>query len=285
MKIDKSKTVAIKGHMNDSCLLTNREVLSEEIETIILKYYSQGYTYFMSGMAIGFDLLAAEAVIRLQPLYSGLKLIAAIPFPEHSKHYNDEDKRRYENILQQCEATILVNLEKHWGSYQRGVDFLIDQSSCIIAYFDGIRRGSTEYTVEHAKLRRMPLSNVFDSAQATLWWETLSVECKSLFSGIDSERASAYHYRRFWKQVESGNRVLLFTYWKYRTGMIQLSEEVAHSLQMEIISELCELKLEFEFGLPSSEMYNDEGQYFDNYQDRFNDLYDDLEERLMEYQF
>lgn len=283
--IDKSKTVAFKGHRDNRSLLNDREVLSNEIEKIILAYYSQGFRYFMTGMAIGFDLLAAEAVLRLKPLYSGLKLIAAIPFPEHSKHYNDEDKRRYENILPQCEETILVSLENHWGSYHRSVDFLIDNSSCIIAYFDGIKRGGTQYTVEHAKLRRMPLSNVFESAQATLWWETLSIECKSLFSGIDSEKASAYHYRKFWRQVESGNRVLLFTYWKYRKGMIELPKEEAHSLQMEIISELCEIKLEFEFGIPNTDMYNDDGYYYEVFHDRLMELYDDLEERLKEYQF
>lgn len=143
MIIEKSKTVAFTVQNNSRSLISDKEALSNEIETIILEYYSQGFRYFMSGMAIGFDLLAAEVVLKLKPLYSGLELIPVIPFPEQPKYYNDEDKQRYENILRQCEESVVVNVEYYWGSYHRRNDFLIDNSSCVIAYFDGIKRGGT----------------------------------------------------------------------------------------------------------------------------------------------
>lgn len=285
MIIEKSKTVAFTVQNNSRSLISDKEALSNEIETIILEYYSQGFRYFMTEMGIGFNLWAAEAVLKLKLLYSGLKLIAVEPFPEHSKYYDDLDKQRYDAILNQCDKHIVISDRCFAGCYDHRDDFLINNSSCVIAYFDGIKRGGTCYTVERAKSLKMPLSNVFESVKATLWWENLSVVVKSLFSSMDCERASSYHYRIFWKKVESGNRILLFEYWKYRKGMIELSEDEAHSLQMEVISELCEIKLEFEFGIPSNEMYNDDGNYFEVFQDRFNDLYDDLEDRLLEYQF
>ena len=69
-----------------------------------------------------------------------------------------------------------------------------------------------------------------------------------------------------WRQAEAGN--------------IDLCEDDKHSLLMEIVSELAELTMEREFNVSSDEMYNEEGNYLEKFQDRFNDLYDEIEDRL-----
>ncbi len=140
-------------------------------------------------------------------------------------------------------------------------------------------------TLERAKSLEMPVKEVSGDFQLSLWWENLPSDIKSLFSGINNERDSAYNYLIFWDKVDSENRTLLYTYWKYRSGMIKLSPDEANSLEIEIISELSETMLEIGSGVSRYEMYDDDRQYYEDFQDKFNDLYDDLEERLSLYDF
>lgn len=50
-------------------------LLKEEIEKAI----KDGYDYFISGMALGVDMWAAETVIELEKTYPNIKLEAAVP--------------------------------------------------------------------------------------------------------------------------------------------------------------------------------------------------------------
>lgn len=45
----------------------------------IIKTINYGYIYFISGMALGFDIIAAETVLQLKKDFPQIKLIAALP--------------------------------------------------------------------------------------------------------------------------------------------------------------------------------------------------------------
>lgn len=47
-----------------------------DIVSQVRRLYSLGYRYFLSGMAEGFDLLAAQAVTALKAEYTDIRLIA-----------------------------------------------------------------------------------------------------------------------------------------------------------------------------------------------------------------
>lgn len=117
---------------------------------------------------------------------------------------------------------------------------------------------------------------------ADLWWEYMTNETKSLISGIDSQRASDYHYRVFWSKFNGQDKNNIHKYWRHRKGLIRLDEDDAHSLQMEIISELADVQLETEYNKSREDMCDENGSFYEEYQDRFNDIYDDIEERLLE---
>lgn len=74
-------------------------------------------------------------------------------------------------------------------------------------------------------------------------------------------------------------------YIDYRKGIIQLDEDTANSLLMEIICDMADEVLEKEFGIPVEDMCNKEGSFYEKYQDRFNYLYDDIEEQLLIHDF
>ena len=52
-----------------------------DLENSILKEIAEGYTTFVSGMAYGVDIWAAEIVVRLKERNPKLHLVAAIPYP------------------------------------------------------------------------------------------------------------------------------------------------------------------------------------------------------------
>jgi hypothetical protein len=107
-------------------------------------------------------------------------------------------------------------------------------------------------------------------------------ETKSLISGIDSQTATEYHYRAYWAKVQPFNKNCIHKYWRHRKGLIRLDEDDAHSLQMEVICELADLRLEQEYNKDREDMCDENGSFYEEYQDRFNDNYDDIEERLLD---
>jgi uncharacterized phage-like protein YoqJ len=284
MNIDKSIAIAFTGHRSNR-IITDRETLTQEVENAIITYYSRGFRHFMTGMSEGFDLLTAEAVLKIKNLHTDIKLIPVMPFTGQARRYSDEDKRRYENILKQCDESVMVTDRYFTGCFHRRNDFMIDNASLVIAYYDGIKNGGTHYTVEQAKTKQIPVINVLENIVTNVWWNNSIVDMKALFSGINSETASDYHYRTFWNKLDQTDRNNLHQYWQYRKGIINMGDDDANSLLMEIICELADIALENEFGKSREDMCDNEGSFYEEYQDRFNDLYDDIEDRLLNNHF
>ena len=68
------------------------------MEGFVGQLYNEGYDTFMSGMAAGFDLAAAECVIALKKYLPNLKLECVIPFKGHISTLSSADQERYTTI-------------------------------------------------------------------------------------------------------------------------------------------------------------------------------------------
>lgn len=117
---------------------------------------------------------------------------------------------------------------------------------------------------------------------ADQWWEHMTNETKFLISGIDSQAEAEYNYRMFWSKLQQSDKTSIHRYWRHRKGFTRLDEDDAHSLLMEIISELADLQLEQEYNKSREDMCDENGSFYEEYQDRFNDIYDDIETRLLD---
>ena len=155
MDIDRDKCVAFTGHR--SCklkeltpdLFSSNLTIEESLEIEITKAINCGYTTFLSGMAEGFDILAAECVSRLKRSNSAICLIAVIPFRGQDSRLSEVDRERYRQILESCDRSIVLSERYFVGCYIVRNNFLIDHSSLIISNFNGTK-GGTEYTVKRA---------------------------------------------------------------------------------------------------------------------------------------
>lgn len=164
MNIIISKTVAFTGYRADKLRKSNSdpkflESLAGELETTILGLYQNGYDTFLSGMCDGFDLLAAEAVLRLQWHFPQMRLIPVIPFQGQELSFSERDKERFRVIYNLSPRTILISEDYHRGVYFRRNDFLIEHASMVVCYFDG-QWGGTMYTVNLATLKKIPIINL-----------------------------------------------------------------------------------------------------------------------------
>ena len=73
-----SKTIAFTGHR--FIPFERQPMLKSLLRQSIANIYKQGYFTYYCGMAMGFDLLAAEVIISMKEQgFSNLKLIAVVP--------------------------------------------------------------------------------------------------------------------------------------------------------------------------------------------------------------
>ena len=102
----KANSVAFSGHRTiaENC----KDEIRKKLRSKIRLLYAMGFTNFFCGMALGFDMLAAEEVISLKAELPKLKLIAVIPFEGQSERWSTREQDRYKSILAKADDSILL---------------------------------------------------------------------------------------------------------------------------------------------------------------------------------
>ena len=159
MKYSKVKSVAFTGHR--SVPYAQRGIVRLRLQNAVKRFYNNGYRIFYCGMAVGFDLLAAEVVLSLKEELTDIKLVAAIPFKHQYFKFAREDRRRYFDVLQKADEAITLSEEYYKGCLLRRNDFMLENSSSLIAFYNGEQKGGTFYTCKRAEERRMPVLNIY----------------------------------------------------------------------------------------------------------------------------
>lgn len=110
-----------------------KKVLAEQI--IVLA--NDGVTGFISGMALGVDLWAAQIVLDLRKKNPLLKLYCALPCEGQEKKWPADKQRQYHSILRQAD-------DIHWegGSYTPDCmlnrnRYMVDHASVLLAVYNG----------------------------------------------------------------------------------------------------------------------------------------------------
>ena len=131
---------------NSACCLAFKKDLYEILERAILN----GYCYFISGLALGIDIICAEIVLELKKKYHYVILEGAIPCLNQDAKWNYQSKERYRKILEQCDVkTVLSEVYTPTCMNDRN-KYMVEQSDVIIAIWNGKPSG-TGNTVQFAK--------------------------------------------------------------------------------------------------------------------------------------
>ena len=122
--------------------------LACEIEAMRKK----GVTTFISGMAVGVDMWAAEIVLDLKSAYpqDTIKLIAAIPYEGQANKWSVEYRERYFDILAQADQEVIMQEHYTKSCMHERNRFMVDNSAYMIAVFNG-EKGGTANTLKYAE--------------------------------------------------------------------------------------------------------------------------------------
>lgn len=138
-----SAAVAFTGHR------TYDGRADEALRQTIVACHARGAHTFLSGMAVGFDLAAAEAVLACRDELPALRLVAVVPFEGQQTRFPALDRARFERVLAAADETIVLSPVYHRGVYTVRNDFLVAHAAHLVAWFDG-SPGGTHYTVHRA---------------------------------------------------------------------------------------------------------------------------------------
>ncbi len=130
--------------------------LQKELLLTLENLVKNGYQNFCSGGALGFDLLAARTVLKLKERYTNISLSMILPCRNQDRFWNTAQKENYAEVLSEADIIIYTS-EKYFKGcmYQRN-RFLVDVSSCIVAFLEK-NTGGTKYTVSYAEKKGIPV--------------------------------------------------------------------------------------------------------------------------------
>lgn len=132
---------------SDVRCLKIKEQLEKIIRDLIVNY---NVTYFISGMALGIDVYAAEIVLKLKKEFPIIKLEAAIPCETQAVKWKEADRDRYYSIIEKCDKETMLQAHYTADCMQKRNKYMVDNSKYVIAVWDG-RPSGTGSTVRYAK--------------------------------------------------------------------------------------------------------------------------------------
>lgn len=150
---------------NTCCFTGHRRLPADKIEYIVKRLdneidilINQGVTEFISGGAVGFDLIAASLVAAKKEMGQDIKLIFALPCKNQDANWGDKNKKLYRNLLNDADEIVYVSEEYHkMCMEQRNQYMVLHSAHCICALLR--ERSGTGQTVRMARREGLNVVN------------------------------------------------------------------------------------------------------------------------------
>ncbi len=149
------------GHRPEKLSLSEGEV-KNLLEKEIRQAIADGFNVFITGMAPGVDIWAAEIIIELRERENfPLKIIAASPHPGFENRWSLDWQKRYAVIM--AKADFIKEVCSHYsrGCYQIRNEWMVDHSARVIAVWNGSPSG-TKNTIVYANRKGVPVVNILN---------------------------------------------------------------------------------------------------------------------------
>lgn len=164
---DPATTACFSGHRPEKLPFDmsdrdNQEAYLSLTLSLIDKAYKAGYRTFITGMARGFDILAAFAVIRYKnssPEKRDIVLVGASPYRTEIRRLKGRSLDNYLTIREACDDVIYINEDYHGFCFHERNCFMVDHSSLVISSCLQ-ESGGTASTLRYAKRRGLRIDNI-----------------------------------------------------------------------------------------------------------------------------
>lgn len=160
--MDRMQACCFSGHRPEKFHLSGAgwDAFAHSLETAVRGAVKDGYRLFVSGMSRGFDLWAAETVLRLREELP-IQLLCAVPFDGQADGWEDDWKALYTKVLLQADLVQSLSHEYTPDCFFVRNRFMVEGCGRLICWYDG-RPGGTKFTVHCAKRRGLELVNLAD---------------------------------------------------------------------------------------------------------------------------
>ena len=116
----------------------------------------QGVTHFISGMAQGVDMYAAEIVLELKEQYPQITLECAIPYERQAVRWPAALRERYFSIAERCDKETMLQRQYTRDCMKKRNQYMVDCADVVLAVWNGEPSG-TGQTVWYARATGKPV--------------------------------------------------------------------------------------------------------------------------------
>ena len=147
--------VCFTGHRPEK--LTRFEwLIKRDLEKQIRQAIADGLDVFISGMARGVDIWAAEIVLKLRSKGERIKLICACPYEGFEERWDANWKSRYQEILNAADLVRYICPGYSKACFQIRNEWMVNHTARVIAIFNNTPSG-TMNTIEYAIKQNVPV--------------------------------------------------------------------------------------------------------------------------------
>jgi uncharacterized phage-like protein YoqJ len=163
-------TACFTGHRKLGAVYYNRHnpstewhTLKQYMDQVVRQMHEMPYyvDHFISGLAIGVDMLGAESVndVRmLGNLNTPIKLTGAMPFPSQPNKWPEHTRQHWQEICAMCDQVVAVSQDPyHPSKMQIRNQWMVDSSDYVIAVWNGIKYGGTWNCMSYALKQNKPV--------------------------------------------------------------------------------------------------------------------------------
>lgn len=155
----KSQTCCFTGHRDIAPYTL--DTVFEQTKAVVTLLVSKGFKYFGTGGALGFDTIAAQAVLSVKETHPEIKLILVLPCENQTKYWKQQDIDVYNDIKLRADKVKVLAPHYYNGCMQKRNRHLVDCSSACICFLTK-HEGGTAYTVDYAKQKGLDIINVVE---------------------------------------------------------------------------------------------------------------------------
>lgn len=161
-----TKTCAFTGHRPQNlqfgfdeadprCTRLKRK-MQEEIALLIEQ---NGIEHFISGMAVGVDMYAAEIILHLKQTHPNITLESVIPYETQPQTWSEDLRDRYFDIAAHCDKESMLQTRYTQDCIEKLGQYMVEHSDLLVAVWDGTP-SCTARTVDYAHSQSKPVITI-----------------------------------------------------------------------------------------------------------------------------
>ncbi len=150
--------VCFTGHRPEKLTRPDRAI-KKDLEKEIRQTVADGLNVFITGVARGVDIWAAQIVLMLRDEGYDVKLMCACPYDGFERSWSQEWQKAYREILAAADFVKYVCEGYSRACFQIRNEWMVNHAARVIAVFNGEKSG-TKNTIDYAVKVGVPVVRI-----------------------------------------------------------------------------------------------------------------------------